>query len=74
MLQKRILSHIKLYQSIILGIALAIGFTVIAFTEPAAFPPLNNVSAPVNIGPVSQNKADPVAGTACRKNYYYCYK
>ena len=41
---------------IVLGIALAIGLSVLAFTEPTDNPPGGNVLAPLNTGAAGQQK------------------
>jgi hypothetical protein len=62
MLQKKILEQLKLYQGIILGIALAIGLSVLAFTEPSLTPPgctagTAGCDAPLNVGTTGQSKS-----------------
>lgn len=47
----------KQYQGIIIGVFLAIGLSVIAFTEPAVAPPGGNVGAPINVSGTAQTKA-----------------
>ncbi len=47
----------KQYIGIIIGITLAIGFSVFAFTEPTQAPPGGNVTAPLNVSGTAQTKA-----------------
>ncbi|MEK7480952.1 MAG: hypothetical protein AAB604_02515 [Patescibacteria group bacterium] len=61
MLQKKIIEQLKLSYGILIGIALAIGLSVLAFTEPALAPPgctpgTAGCDAPLNVGTVGQSK------------------
>ncbi|MEK7480954.1 MAG: hypothetical protein AAB604_02525 [Patescibacteria group bacterium] len=61
MLQKKILEQFKLSYGILLGIALAIGLSVLAFTEPSQAPPgctpgTAGCDAPLNVGAAGQQK------------------
>lgn len=57
MIQKKIVARVKLYQGILLGILLASGLSVLAFTEPTVAPPGGNVAAPINVSGTAQTKA-----------------
>jgi hypothetical protein len=62
MLQKKIIEQLKLSYGILLGIALAIGLSVLAFTEPSLTPPgctagTAGCDAPLNVGTTGQSKS-----------------
>ena len=52
--------HLKPFKpylsGLVIGLVLAAGFSVFAWTAPTSAPPLNNVASPLNVGSTSQTK------------------
>jgi hypothetical protein len=56
----------------VFALSLALGYTILAWTEPTFTPPNNNVAAPLNIGSIDQTKAGGLESLLQIKSPKFC--